>query len=483
MAEGPSLKEKTSRGLFWGGTSSLLQQLLNAAFGIYLARTLSPDDYGLIGMLTIFNLLAYALQDGGFVSALINRKEIRLADYNAVFWFSTLISLACYLVFFFCAPLIAAFFHRQELLALSRWNFLGFVFFGLGIPFRAYLMKTLQIREISISNITAVVISGFLGVFLAYRGFAYWALVAQGLVYSFVMNAGYWIACPWKPSFKVDFQPVKQMFHYGSKLLITNIFGNISNSLVSVVLGRYYTGERVGYYTQANKWYMMGSSVLTGMVNSVAQPVLYSVEEERERQVRVLRKMIRFAAFITFPAMAGLAFIAPEFITTLLSDKWADSIPLLQILCIGGMVAPMTAIFINLILSKGGSTQYMYVNIALFVLTLSLAYLLHPYGVTWMVTAVTIVNVLWLFVWLFFVRRAVGYTLWNLCADLLPFLGITVACIVAAYFLTRWIADIRWLLVAKILVTAALYVLVMWLSRSVIFKECIIFVMEKIKHN
>ena len=179
-----TLKEKTSRGLFWGGMSSFLQQLLQAAFGIYLARTLSPDDYGLVGMLTVFNLLALTLQDGGFVSALINRKGLKHDDYNAVFWFNVFISLFCYLVLFCCAPLIARFFHHSELVKLARWSFLSFVLAGFCTAHRAYLTKKLMVKEMAIVNIAAAVISGFLGVYLAWRGWAYWTLVIQSQMFT-----------------------------------------------------------------------------------------------------------------------------------------------------------------------------------------------------------------------------------------------------------------------------------------------------------
>ena len=211
MAES-TLKEKTSKGLFWGGLSSFLQQLLNAVFGIYLARTLSPDDYGLVGMLAVFSLLALILQEGGFISALVNRKEIRHEDYNAVFWFNLLVALACYVLLFFCAPLIAAYFRQPALVKIARWSFLGFVLAGLGTSHRAYLTKKLMVKEMAIVTMVAVTVSGLVGIFFAWKGYGYWALVIQSLVLAFLTNAGFWLASDWRPSFRVDFQPVKEMF-------------------------------------------------------------------------------------------------------------------------------------------------------------------------------------------------------------------------------------------------------------------------------
>ena len=476
-----TLKEKTSKGLFWGGLSSFLQQLLNAVFGIYLARTLSPDDYGLVGMLAVFSLLALILQEGGFISALVNRKEIRHEDYNAVFWFNFLVSLGCYLVLFFCAPLIARYFHQPVLVKLARWSFLGFVLAGLGTAHRAYLTKKLQVKEMAIVTIVAVTIAGLLGIFFAWKGYAYWALVIQSLVLAFLTNAGFWLVSKWRPSFRVDFRPVKEMFRFSVKLMATSALGILNSNLVTVILGRYYSAERVGYYTQASKWSSMGSTVLSGMVNSVSHPVLAEVVDERDRQVRIFRKIIRFAAFISFPAMLGLAFIAPEFIPLVLKDKWLDSVLLLQILCFGGAVLPLSNTCVNLLLSRGRSTQYMWANIALFVLILAALYLSYPLGVTGMVVAVTALNVLWLLVWAFLVRREIGYTFLQLLADLLPFLGAPLAAIGVAFLLTAGIANRWWLLAAKIGVTAALYFLVLWLARSVTLKESVQFFIQKFR--
>ena len=476
-----ALKEKTSRGLFWGGTSSFLQQLLNAAFGIYLARHLSADDYGMVGALTLFNMLALLLQDGGFFVALVNRREVRKEDYNSVFWFNLFVAIGCYLILFFCAPLIARFFNHPELVAVARWSFLTLVLSGFGTAQKAYLTKRLQIKEISIVNITAVVISGALGIYLAWKGFAYWTLVIQAIVLGVLTNLGFWLFSDWRPNFHIDFVPVKEMFGFSVKLLLTNVMYVINNNVISVILARFYSMDRVGYYTQANKWSSMGSSVLVGMVNSVVQPVMVDVADDRERQLRVLRKMVRFTAFVSFPAMFGLSFIAPEFIIVALTEKWADSIVLLQILCIGCAFAPITSLFAGLVISKGRSTAYLLSHLFLMLTTLSAIYFAYPLGITWMVIITTGINVAWLFVWWMLVRREVSYTLLQLFSDLAPFLGITALSIALAWLTCRPISGMVWVLVAKIGVTALLYVVIMRLSSSVTFKESMQYLTRKLR--
>lgn len=475
MAE-ETLKAKTSKGLFWGGMSNFFQQLLGALFGIYLARTLLPDDYGLVGMLAIFTSLSMLLQESGFPSALMNRKEIRHDDYNAVFWFNIIVAVSIYLILYFGAPAIARYFHHPELVKLSRWLFLGQIISGFSVSQRAYLNKNLKIKEMAITNIVAMAISGTLGVYLAWKGYAYWALVIQALAQGVLVNIGYWFFSDWHPTFHVNFRPIKEMFPFSAKLLITGVLGSISGNYVSVILGRYYPAKQVGYYSNANKWSAMGSSVLTGMINSVALPVLATVVDERERQLRVLRKMVRFSAFISFPAMFTLAFIAPEFIIGLLTEKWAGSVLLMQIICIGAAFSPISGIFTNQILSRGQSTAFMWCQIVYLVLMLGLLFLLYPKGVTMMVIGITTLSVVWLIIWYILVWRNIGYKLVQLIADVLPFLAITIVSIIISWFITRWISNMYILMVAKAVVVAVLYILLMSLTQSVTFKESIQFI-------
>ena len=471
----PTLKEKTSKGLFWGGLSSFLQQLLNAAFGIYLARTLSPDDYGLVGMLAVFSLISITLQEGGFTSALINRKEIRHEDYNAVFWFNLLVSGVCYLVLFFCAPLIARYFHQPVLVRLARWNFLGFIMTGLGTVPRAYLTKKMRVREIAVVTIVSVIVSGLLGVYLAWQGMAYWALVYQALALAFLSNAGFWLCAKWRPSLRIDFRPVKEMLRFSVKLVVTSVLWMINGNLITVILGRHYSAERVGYYTQANKWSTMGSSTLSGMLNSVSHPALAEVSDDRERQIRVFRKMVRFTAFVSFPAMLGLALIAPEFITLALTDKWMDSILLMQVLCIGGAFLPISNLFVNLLFSRGAAAAYMWSNIGLLAMQLAAVYFAYPYGIVRIIVAITVVNVLWLLVWQVLSRREIGYSSIQLLSDLAPFLLVTVAVLAVAALATSQMHDLYVSLFSKILIAMGLYLFAMWALGAVTFRECIDF--------
>jgi Membrane protein involved in the export of O-antigen and teichoic acid len=305
--------------------------------------------------------------------------------------------------------------------------------------------------------------------------------VIQTLILVTILTVCYWYFAKWKPKLQFSFKPIGEMLRFSIRLLITNIFGIINDYVFSVILGRHYTETDVGHYTQANKWDNMGYSLIKGMVNSVAQPVLVEVVDERDRQLRVFRKMVRFIAFVSFPAMLGLAFISNEFITITITDKWAPSADILKVLCISGAFIPLSALFSNLVISKGRSSAYMWTTISLAVLILIVMMCIYPLGIMAMVTVYTIINILWLGVWFMLVRKEIGYRFTQLLADIVPFLGITILCIAAAHFMTARISNIYVLLISKVLIVALEYMFVLWISKSETFRECIEFVKKKIK--
>lgn len=474
-----SLKDKTAKGLLWGGISNGTQQLLNLFFGIFLARLLTPNDYGMVGMLTIFSMIAGSIQESGFISALINKKDIKHEDYNAVFWFSILTSLCLYTILFFCAPLIARFFHQPELTTLARYSFIGFVVSSTGIAHSAYLYKNLVVKQRAFLNMIALTLSGIVGVTLAYNGYSYWGIATQSITYISTIMFGYWFISPWRPSFHLNFTPLKGMITFSSKILATNIFIHLNNNIFSIILGKFYSEKEVGYYNQANKWNFMGYSLISGMINSIAQPVLTQVADDKERQLRIFRKMMRFTAFVTFPAMLGLSLIAPELITIAITNKWRKSAQMLQILCISGAFIPITNLCSNLLISKGKSNIYMWNAIALGLLQLLVMYLIHPYGIQTMIITYVCINISWLMVWHHFVHKEIHYKSIDLLKDILPYLFISASVMIATHYLTSSLTDIYLQFVCKIITAGILYVLIMWISQAEMLKESLNYLKRK----
>lgn len=476
-----TLKDKTAKGLLWGGLNTFLQQLLNLVFGIILARKLSQDDYGMVGMLAVFTGIAGSLQDGGFVSALNKRKNITFDDYNSVFWFNVTVAFVCYWILFFCAPLIADFYGEPELVWLSRYCFLGFFITSLNIAPRAYLFRNLKAKENSTLGLVALIVSGIVGIVMAANGFAYWGLATQSNVFVLVITIMSYYYSGFRPKLTFSFQPIREMFGFGSKLVVTSICNVVNNNLFSVILGKFYTSADVGNFTQANKWNNLGHNTITNMLYGVAQPVFTKVDDERGRQKRVFRKLLRFTALLAFPAMFGLSLTANELIVITITEKWLTSASILSLLCIWGAFIPINSLLSNLIISRGRSGTYMWCTIGLIVVSLAtvlvMAYLKS--GMWNMLVAFVIVNILWMFVWHYFAKREIGISLFEMLRDMAPYALLSMAVCAGAFFAFSGISNVYLAFVLKFFSVAIVYCTILWLSGSVIFKECVAYFFRK----
>ncbi len=491
MAE-QTLKERTARGLMWGLMNNGAMQLLNLVFGVVLANILTPSEYGLAGEVAIFSLIAAALQQSGFIPALVNRKNANNADFNAVFWFNIVVSGFLYIVLWFCAPLIADYFHEPELLWLSRYAFIGFFIASFSIAPRAMLIKNLRVKEQTIISIAALLISGSVGITMALLGMSYWSVVTQNIVFVLTVSILSWHFSRFRPSLRVTMQPVREMFRFSFKILITDIFNCLYNSLFTFLFGRWYTKQEVGTYTQANKWNKMGSDLITGMVQDVAQPMFVQVENDTERQRRAFRKMLRFTSLIAFPAMFGLAMVAPEFITLLIGEKWLHSAQFMQLLCVAGAFMPITALYFKFLISRGRSDLYMWNILSQGLLVLGLLAAIHyllPHSSLFtlhsslftfhlsplhlMVMTYVLVYILWLLIWHYFVWREIRLSFWSALKDMMPFALTALVSLAVTFFLTCGIHNLLLLLISRILLTAALYFAILWLAHAKILRESV----------
>ena len=475
-----NLKEKTAKGLMWGAINNGTMQVLNLLIGIIVLRQLTPDDTGLVGMLAIFTAIAGNLQSSGFSTALINEKQPTAQQYNSVFWFNILMGGLLYVLLFMSAPLIAWFFHQPRLTDLSRFLFLSFFISSFGISTNAYMVKNMMNREITIINLTALVISGSTAIVMALNDMDYWSLAWQQVVNSAILILGRFYYVKWKPSLLFTFDYIRQTFSFSMKILVTMIVNTVNQNLLTVIFGRLFRDARVvGNFFQAYKWDSMAFQTVGGMVGQVAQPVLVSVREEKEREQQVFRKMLRFTAFLSFPALFGLALVAREFILCTIGYEWIECIPLLQILCISGAFMPIYTLYQNLVISHGRSDINMWLNIGQIVLQLCIILLFYRQGITIMVIAYTIFNILWLGAWMPSAKRIIGLRFLNVLKDIVPFMLCGALVMVATFFATMAISNIYLLLVVRVLIAAALYYGIMRLLNVVILRECMQFILKK----
>ena len=475
-----NLKEKTAKGMAWGAVNNGAMQVLNLLIGIIVLNRLTPEDTGLIGMLAIFSAVAGNLQSSGFSTALINEKEPTAGQYNSVFWFNILMGGALYALLFLSAPLIAWFFHQERLTDLSRFLFLSFFISSFGISTNAYMVKNMMNREIAIINITALCLSGTTAIAMALSGMAYWSLAWQQVVNSTVLVLGRFYYVKWRPSLRFTLDYIRQTFSFSMNILVTMIVNTVNQNLLTVIFGRLFRDARVvGNFFQAYKWDAMAFQTVGGMVGQVAQPVLVSVREEKNRELQVFRKMLRFTAFLSFPILFGLALVAREFILCTIGEQWLECVPLLQILCLSGAFMPLFTLYQNLVISHGRSDINMWLNIGQIVLQLTIILAFYRRGITVMVTVYTLFNILWLGAWQPFARRIIGLRLMQVSKDVAPFMLIAAAVMLATRYVTLSITALWPLLLTRVAVAAVLYYVTMRLLNVAILNECLQFIRKK----
>ena len=459
--------------MLWGGLNSGIQQLVGLAFGIVLGRLLSPSDYGMMAMISIFSLVATALQDSGFRTALTNIEHPKHEDYNSVFWFNIIMASSLYVILFLAAPLIGEYYHTPRVVPLCRYAFLSIVIASFGTAQSAYLFKHLRAKQQAEAGALAVILSSLTGVGMAFAGMAYWSLATQGLVYVGINTLLQWHFSPWRPSIHgITFAPVRRMFRFSCKILATTIMTHVNNNVLNILLGHYFTPRDTGNYNQAYQWNTKCYSLVQSMVAQVAQPVLVSLNGEEGRQKDVFRKMMRFTAFITFPLLFGFGLVAKEFIVTAIGEKWLASAQLIQILCISGATMPLSTLFSNMIISKGRSGTFFWCTFTLGLVQIATMIMIWPMGIRTMVIAYTLLNTSWLLVWLFFVRRLIGYGYWMFFCDVMPFALAAAGVMVVAYVATMPLSNMIALLITRFIIAVVLYYAVMKIARVKILAEC-----------
>ena len=369
---------------------------------------------------------------------------------------------ALYVLLFFLAPLIASYYHTPELIPLCRYAFLSLIFSSFGTAQSAYLAKNIMAKQVAKANLTGTLVSSSVAVWMACSGYGYWAFATQTNLYVLINTLLYWHYSHWRPTFTIDWQPVRHMFKFSSKLLFSSILTDINNNIMNLLLGHYYSASSTGAYNQAYQWHSKAYSLIQGMLTQVAQPVL-----------------MRLAALLSFPLLFGLGMVAHEFITVAITAKWARSAEYMQLLCISGAFIPLSFLLSNLVISKGRSSVYLYVNLGLGVTQVAAMLSLYPFGIKWMICALVTLNIICFGVWGLFARRLADYKLRLLALDTMPFALAALGVMALTWFATQTITLLPLLLAVRIVVAGLLYLGIMKLANVDVFNEMVAFVRRK----
>ena len=479
-----TLKEKTAYGIFWSFVDKFGQQGLNLVVSVILARYfLSPADYGLIGMIFIFNALGFVLIDGGFSNALIRKQDVTQTDLSSVFYFNVGISLAFYLLIFFCAPFVASFYDKPILTALIRVMALSIPLNSLTLIQITLLSKSINFKRLATANLIALFCSGSLSLFLAWKGLGVWVLVIQLLSLTLVKNICLWSMSSWRPSAIYSMQSIKSLWRYSSHLLASSALSIVVNNLYASIIGKFYPTEEAGYYGQANKYSELPYSTIMSAIHTAVYPSMAKVANEPERFKNVFRKTNRVSAFVFFPIMLGLIVIADPLIITLLGMKWQPMVPYFQVLCVGYVFFGMNSLYSNILYIKGISSTHFKFNILYRVLLLTSIIFTLSIGVLAMVISWSIVTIIFTVSYTSYTRKKIAYTFVEQIKDMAPYFILALVMSMGIFSLSFLIENRTILLIVQIITGAFFYLGSNYLFGSKVFKEIIDMVKNKITNN
>ena len=430
-----SLKNKTIKGVGWSAADALLGQGVTFIVGLVLARLLSPDEYGLIGICLIFTTVLNGIVDSGFSNALIRKKDVTDEDYNTMFTTNMAISIVLYVLLFISAPFVSDFFHRVELIALVRVTGLILFFNALSITQVTILTKNIDFKTKTKASLVSAIISGVIGIAMAFMGYGVWSLVAQQLSKQLLYTLCLWVLSKWWPKFTFYKDSFKYMWGFGWKLLASGILNNIWNQLYQVVIGRCYTSSTLGHYTRANEYASIFSSNLTLIVQRVSYPVLAEIQDDKERMVQGYRKVIKVTMFVTAVCMISLGAVSEPLIYTLIGTKWHEAATYLPLICISMSLYPLHAINLNILQVLGRSDIFLYLEILKKIVGIVPIVIGIFCGIYYMLLASILTGVISLYLNTWYTGKTLNYSFWKQLRDITPSYFTALVIALAVYFL------------------------------------------------
>lgn len=392
------IKQKTKIGMIWNFIEKISIFGISFILNVILARLLSPNDYGIIGILTVFLTLSNVFVESGFSRALIQKGNCSESDFSTTFFFNIIIGLIIYLVLFFAAPLIAKFYDNGSLIQYSRVLFVVVIINSFGVVQNARLQMAIKFKKMAFINFLSVIISGGVGIFLAYKGLGVWALIIQNITRQFIVTLLLFILGHWFPKLLFSLQSFKNLFGYGAKLLLSSLVIEISSNISNLLIGKFYTTEKLGYYTKGYQFPDITVGLLSSVLNNVTFPMLSAMKSNSEELISVFKKLILMTAILTYPSLIGITVLAENMISVILSDKWLPAVFFMRCIAISYLFKPLSILNVNLLNAIGRSDLFLKLNLAKVPLDLLIVGISLPFGVEVLAIAMSISSVFYFYV-------------------------------------------------------------------------------------
>ena len=430
-----SLKNKTVKGVAWSGIDNVTQMGVTFVVSIVLARLLSPDDYGLIGLITIVTAVCTTLVNGGFSTALIRKKNITDDDYNTAFIVNLGMSLLLYAAVYLCSPFIADFFQREELVLLTRVSSLGLVIGALSLVQQTRLTKRIDFKSQTKITLVASVASGVIGIVMALLGFGVWALVAQTLSNQALRTILLWLVNKWIPQLRFSKDSFHDLFGFGWKMMLSGLLDTVWKELYQVIVGKFYSPATLGQYTRSKQFSKLFSGNLTSIIQRVTYPVLSNIQDDKERMVAAYRKMIKTTMFITAIGMFFLGAIAEPLLYCLIGPKWHEAATYLPLICISGSTYPLHAMNLNMLQVQGRSDLFLGLEIIKKIIALGPLLIGAFVGIMPMLYTNILTSIITYFLNSYYSGKLLGYSSWMQMKDIAPSYGVATLVAFSVFFL------------------------------------------------
>lgn len=477
-----SLKQKTFNGMKWGVLDNLANSGVTFLVGLILARMLSPVEFGILGIITIFINLSIVIIDGGFATALIRKPNADNNDYNTVFYANIIVSVGLILLLYFTSDPIAVFFNQPLLAQVLPVMSIILLFNACSLIQKTILVKQLDFKSQALISLVSSTTSGIIGISAAFQGWGVWSLAIQQISRQFIMMIGLWIANHWIPAFRFSTRSFHELFGFGSKILLANIINSIYKDMFLAVIGKMYTARDLGYYNRAEQFNLIFSNNFGQIVQKVSLSSLSQLQHNGERFYSSLRKMTRYVGIFTFAAVFGLSAIAKPLIITLVGQKWEYSVHLLQIMSLYAAIYPLQQLNLNILNIRKRSDIILRLEIIKKLLFTFVIIVGFFFRLEWMLWAAVIYYYIEFILNSWYSKKLAGYGTWNQLKDLLPFYLISIIVSVGVWTFTFLEIPYLLMLPLQILSATLLYCTIYALMGTPEYYEVKTFFTTKILH-
>lgn len=430
-----SLKDKTVKGVGWSAADAVLGQGVSFLVGLVLARLLSPDEYGLVGIVTIFTNILLGFIDCGFSNSLIRKQKITDEDYCTMFIVNMILSVVLYMALYFAAPGIAYFFNRQQLVALVRVMGAVLIFQAFSIVQATYLSRIIDFKTRTKASLISAVISGIVGIAMALLGFGVWSLVVHHLVRQFLYSFCLWMNNQWWPKLKFSIASFKYMWGFGWKLMLSGFLDRVWNQVNQAIVGKFYSPATLGQYSRSVEYANIFSTNLTTIIQRVSYPVLSQVQDEKMRMISIYRRVIKTTMFFTAISMFFLGAVAEPLLYCLIGPQWMVAASYLPLICIYMSTHPLQAINLNMLQVQGRTDIFLYLEIIKKVIAVGPICLGIFVGIRWMLIGTIALSVVCFFLNSHYTGKLLGYSSWQQLKDVSPSYAIAFTIAISVYFL------------------------------------------------